>query len=327
MFRFGKRPGRIALLTLVAVLAVSCGGTDGSNDQPSGQDPQESGDQDPQESGGVASDNGGSAGDANASFAVGGDRWDFVNFVCFAGSESLDFAASQGLIGVSTEPTIVIKVIGDWAGTHGGEIQTTEITMFDGALTDPTTAWSSSLDTGGATVSVDGSRVTAEGLFDDTLTAGTTEAVEGIFEGDCGEPIEAPPVTTTTLPDFTESGMVSVGGETYVFTYDSPGRCGGDAGDGKVSATGVLVDDPTRQVVFTYATAEMSTDGEPAMQLIIYGPEGDQLWYSAVGYFGDGVGTIESMTGDANSVMVTGTLQRSSTAEFAPFTAEATCDQ
>ena len=322
MIRIGDRSMRLAAVALVVVAVASCGGgeTAGGNSD-----------------GGLASQEGertganweerGSGGDASASFTVGGDRWEFANFVCIAGPASLDFAASQGMIGVSTEPTVVIKLLGDWEGSGDGEIQTIDAGMFEGALTNPDTSWSSTLDTGGVSFTIDGSRVTVEGLFDDGLTPGTTEAVEGVFEGDCGEAIEAPPATTTTLPDFTESGSVTVGGETFVFTFDPPGRCGGDGNDGRVSSTGVLVDDPTRQVVFSYATAEMSSTGEPALQLIIYGPEGDQMWYSAVGYFGDGVGSIETMTGDATSVSVTGTLQRSGTEEFAPFSAEATCDQ
>ncbi len=307
---------------LLALLVASCGGGSGvgpSDDGSAGQD----GDASVDDAGGGEEAGGG----APASLTVGGDRWEFDNLVCIAGPASLDVVASQGLIGVSTEPTVAIKVVGDWEGTEDGEIQSVDIGMFEGPLTNPDTAWSSTLEVGGASFEVDGNRLVGEGLFDDGLTPGTTEEVEGTFEAVCEEPIEAPPQTTTTLPDFTESGSVTVGGETFLFTYDSPGRCGGDAGDGKVSATGVLVDDPTRQVVFTYATAEMSADGEPALQLIIYGPDGQQQWYSAVGYFGDGVGSVETMTGDANSVEVTGTLQRSGTEELAPFSAEATCGQ
>lgn len=304
-----------------ALLAVSCGGGDGvgtTDDVSTGRD------------GDVSADAGRgdeSDGNAPASLTVGGDRWEFSSLACIAGPASLDFVASQGLAGVSTEPTAVVKVVGDWGGTGNGEIQIVDIGMFEGQLTDPDTAWSSTLDVGGASFEVDGNRFVGTGLFDDRLTPGTTEEVEGTFVAECDDPIVAPPQTTTTLPDFNESGSVTVDGETFVFTYDPPGRCGADAGDGKVSATGVLVDDPSRQVVFTYATAEMSTDGDPALQLIIYGPDGQQQWYSAVGYFGDGVGSVETMTGDATSVTVTGTLQRSGTEELVPFTAEATCDR
>ena len=310
----GKRLRRQVVVGLLSALVVACGGGDGSS-APDAVEERE------------ASSGATGTGDASASFTVGGDRWEFDNLVCIAGPASLDVIASQGLIGVSTEPTVAVKIVGDWEGTGDGGIQTVEIGMFEGALTNPDTAWSSTLDVGGASFDVDGKRFVGEGLFDDGLTQGTTEEVEGTFEAECDEPIVAPPQTTTTLPDFTASGSVTVEGETFVFTYDAPGRCGLDAGDGKMSATGVLVDDPSRQVVFTYATSEMSTDGEPALQLIIYGPDGQQQWYSAVGYFGDGVGSIESISGDATTVMVSGELQRSGTTELAPFEAEATCDQ
>lgn len=330
MIRFGHRTRNIAAVAAVALLAVSCGGGDATDGDASGQDRDTSGDVEVDSGGAgenVAVGSGDSGGEADASFAVGGDRWEFENLACIAGPTSLDVLASQGLIGVSTDPTVVIKILGDWAGTGDGQIQTFDFTMFEGPLTSPDTSWSASLDGGEPSFEVDGNRFTAQAKFDDGLTPGTTEAVEGAFEVTCPDLIEAPPATTTTLPDFTESGFVTVGGETFVFTFDPPGRCGSDSGDGKVGATGVLVDDPTRQVVFTYATAEMSTDGEPALQLIIYDADGNQMWYSAVGYFGDGVGSIESITGDANSVMVSGELQRSGTEELAPFTAEATCNQ
>lgn len=330
MIRFGQRTRTIAVVATMALLAVSCGGDDATDGDTAGQDRDTSGDVEV-DSGGtgenVAVGSGDSGGDAAASFTVGGDRWEFENLVCITGPTSLDVLASQGLIGVSTDPTVAIKILGDWAGTGDSQIQTFDFAMFEGALTAPDTSWSATLDGGEPSFSVDGNRFTAEGLFDDGLTPGTIETVEGVFEATCPDPIEAPPVTTTTLPDFTENGFVTVGGETFVFTFDPPGRCGSDSGDGKVGATGVLVDDPTRQVVFTYATAEMSTDGEPALQLIVYDADGNQMWYSAIGYFGDGVGSIESITGDASSVTVSGELQRSGTDELAPFTAEATCTQ
>lgn len=330
MIRFGHRARGIAAVAAIALLAASCGGGNATDGDSSEEDRDTSGDVEvgSGDTGDeVSVDSGGSEGDAAASFTVGGDRWEFENLVCITGPTSLDVLASQGLIGVSTDPTVVVKILGDWAGTGDGQIQTFDFTMFEGPLTAPDTSWSASLDGGEPSFDVDGNRFTAEGLFDDGLTPGTTEAVEGRFEATCPDPIEAPPVTTTTLPDLAESGSVTVGGETFVFTFDPPGRCGSDAGDGKVANIGVLVDDPTRQVVFTYATAEMSTDGEPALQLIIYDADGNQMWYSAVGYFGDGVGSIESITGDANSVTVSGELQRSGTEQLAPFTAEATCTQ
>lgn len=316
------RSKAVLWVALLALFAVACGGDDGAGAS-AGDSDDRGGDTTVTE----ADRDAGSDGDAPASLTVGGERWEFGNLVCLVGPASLDLVASQGLAGVSTEPTAVVKVVGDWEGTGDGQIQTVDIGMFEGALTSPETAWSATLTVGGASFEVDGKRFVGEGLFDDGLTPGATEEVEGIFVAECDDPIVAPPQTTTTLPDFAESGSVTVDGETFVFTYDSPGRCGVDAGDGKITATGVLVDDPSRQIVFTYATAEMSADGEPAMQLIIYGPDGQQQWYSAVGYFGDGVGSIETMTGDPTSVSITGTLQRSGTEELAPFTAEATCDQ
>lgn len=327
MISVGHRSKTIVAVTLFALLAASCGGGDDSGagaDEPgeglSGGDA--GGAQD------VSEDAGESGGDGAATFTVGGDSWDFDNLVCIPGPASLDVIASQGMIGVSTDPTVVIKIVGDWGGSGDGQIQTFDFAMFEGAMTNPDTSWLTAPHADASSFDVDGNRFTARGIFDDGLTAGTTEEVQGEFRATCPEPIVAPPTTTTTLPDLTEAGSVTVGGETYVFTYDVPyGRCGNEGNEGRISNSGVMVDDPASQIVFTYATAEMSESGEPALQLIIYGPDGQQLWYSAIGFFGDGTGSIESMTGDATSVTVSGELQRSGTEELVPFTAESTCDQ
>lgn len=327
MIAIGHGSRKVFVVSLLALVIASCGGADGGGAAANGSGEGVSGgDRDAPED--VSNGGVGSGGDAAASFTIGGDSWDFDNLVCIAGPASLDVIASQGMIGVSTDPTVVIKILGDWEGSGDGEIETFDFAMFEGPLTDPDTSWSTTLDTGGASFSVDGNRFTAQGAFDDGLTLDATEEVEGEFEATCEEPIVAPPTTTTTLPDLTESGSVTVGGETYVFTYDPPyGRCGTEGNEGRISNSGVLVDDPSSQIVFTYATAEMSTSGEPALQLIIWGPDGQQLWYSAIGFSGSGTGSIESMSGDATSVTVSGELQRSGTQELAPFTAESTCDQ
>ena len=320
------RSRNVVVVALIALVTASCGGDDSGRgtDEPadglSGED--SGGAQD------VSDDAGDSSGDATASFSVGGDSWNFDNLVCIAGPSSLDVIASQGMIGVSTDPTVVIKIVGDWEGTGDGQIHTFDFSMFEGPIASPDTSWLTAPHTDASSFDVDGNRFTARGVFDDGLTAGEIEEVEGEFRVRCPEPIVAPPTTTTTLPDLTESGSVTVGDQTYVFTYDAPyGSCGNEANEGRIANRGALVDDTSSQVTLTYATAEMSASGDPALQLIIYGPDGQQQWYSAVGFFGDGVGSIESISGDATSVTISGELQRSGTQELVPFTAESTCDQ
>jgi hypothetical protein len=53
-------------------------------------------------------------------------------------------------------------------------------------------------------------------------------------------------------------------------------------------------------VAFTYALAESSSNGEDWLQIVLYDESGQQLWYSAVGFTSDPVGSVTSLeeTGD-----------------------------
>lgn len=282
--------------------------------------------------GGVDVDGGDDGGDGEvvATVTIGGETWELTNLACLPGVGSLQLAASTGLIGVNlSAPTLQVTVNGDWEGTSGGEITSTEIVFFEGVGSEEAISFRSTGDDGNAQVVVDGSRVSGSGSFDDVQTEGSAESEEGVFEASCPEELEAPEVVTTTIPDYEAHGSVTVGGETFVFTYDAPGgRCGYESNAGRVGSSGYLVDDPTREVVLTYATAEMSDSGEESLQLIVYGPGNEQLWYSAIGFGGGGTGTIESMTVDGDTLRITGTLLRSGSnpEEFEDFTAEATCN-
>ncbi len=125
-----------------------------------------------------------------------------------------------------------------------------------------------------------------------------------------------------------QDGFVTVEGMTFAFTYDNNGRCGADGGNGSVVSFGNLLDDPTRQVTFTYGLADETDSGEPIMQVIVMAEGGGtQLYYSAVGFGGKTIGSIDSVTRDGNTVRIEGQLQRVVDQILVPFEAEATCDQ
>lgn len=127
--------------------------------------------------------------------------------------------------------------------------------------------------------------------------------------------------------ELTQHGFVTVDGTTYNFSFDPPGRCGLPAEDGRIVGQGVFVDDPNRQVAFTYGLPENAPDGQPSMQIIVYDEEGQQLWYSAVGYTSNDVGSISDLAKNGNTVTMSGQLSLSADGTLADFTAEATCDQ
>jgi predicted small secreted protein len=120
-------------------------------------------------------------------------------------------------------------------------------------------------------------------------------------------------------------GYVEVDGTVFEFSFDPPGRCGIDAGDGTVVAQGFMVDDPSRQVAFTYALAENSSDGEDWLQIVLYDASGNQLWYSAVGFTSDPVGSVTSLEENGDTVTASGELLSQLDGTLAEFTAEATC--
>jgi hypothetical protein len=125
-------------------------------------------------------------------------------------------------------------------------------------------------------------------------------------------------------------GFVEVDGTTFTFTYDYPGQmCGIDTVQGRVTATGVLVDNPNMNVTITYALGEWMEDGNPVLQIIVDDGNGDQLWYSAVGFTPTPAGSIDSLTVDGSAVHATGTLQtwEGDTERLAQFSAEATCER
>jgi hypothetical protein len=124
-----------------------------------------------------------------------------------------------------------------------------------------------------------------------------------------------------------QHGFVTVDGTTFNFSFDSPGRCGLAVEEGKIAAQGFLVDDPTRQVVFTYGLPEDTPDSRPHMQIVLYDENGEQLWYSAVGYGSDDVGSISSLAKSGNTVTMSGQLSSVADQSLGDFTAEATCDQ
>jgi hypothetical protein len=312
--------GRITVFASIVVLLAACGG--GSDVSPDGAGA-------PAVDTGKDTGSGDSGGDVLAAMQVAGDKWEMTNVACIAGVDSLDFVASDGMIGVSGDVTMTVKVIGDWSGNSGGQIESVDISLVEGPLLSPDRAWQSTLDVGAASVSADGRRIHGDGMFDDLLTQGEVEAERGSFDGECPEDLVEPEVVATTIPDYPVDGAVTVGGETFSFTYEAPGgMCGQDAGDGKFASRGFLVDDPTRQLVFTYGLPEATPDGSSVLQIVIYAPDGSQLWYSSVGY-GFDVGTVDSLTQNGNTVTATGTLQRSGSSpeEYAEFTGEATCNQ
>lgn len=125
----------------------------------------------------------------------------------------------------------------------------------------------------------------------------------------------------------TQHGFVTVDGTTFNFSFDEPGRCGSVAEEGRVVAQGFLVDDPTRQVAFTYGLPEDTPDSRPHMQIVLYDENGQQLWYSAVGFGSTDVGSVDSIAKSGNTVTMSGQLSSVADQSLSEFTAEATCDQ
>lgn len=125
----------------------------------------------------------------------------------------------------------------------------------------------------------------------------------------------------------TQHGFVMVDGTTFNFSFDQPGRCGTVAEEGRVVAQGFLVDDPTRQVAFTYGLPEDTPDGRPHMQIVLYDENGQQLWYSAVGFGSTDVGSVDSIAKSGNTVTMSGQLSFVADQSLGDFTAEVTCDQ
>lgn len=125
-----------------------------------------------------------------------------------------------------------------------------------------------------------------------------------------------------------QDGFVTVEGVTYAFTYDNFGRCGAEADEGHVVSYGNLLGDPNRQITFTYGLAEETITGEALMQVIVQGEDGQQLYYSAVGYGSiDDIGSVDSIEVSGGTVRITGQLQRVSDQTLVDFEGEATCDQ
>lgn len=308
------------LAAVVCLVVAACGG--GSAGDTTETEPvQENGDS-------TGTEAVGAGGDVSAAVTVGGESWELPNVACVVRTNSFELIAAEGIIGVSSGPTVSLKVDGDPLDTEAGNA---EVAFFSGPLTDPDIAWTSSTGIGDAVVSTDGSRVTMTGLFDDALTD-SVEAVEGAVDADCGEMPEVPVVTTTLPPDYSVDGTVTVGGETFSFTYDpeAGGICDRPGNEGRVATRGWLVDDPSREVTFTYGLPEATSDGEPHLQLIIYDADGQQLWYSAVGFIsGSSTGSVDSLTKEGDTVNASGTLLRSGSnpEELAEFTVEATCSQ
>jgi hypothetical protein len=312
---------RSLTMALVTVALAACGGggaettsnqvvsTTGATDTPSGQ--AEPGD----------------GRDALVTATIGDMSWEFDSVACITGSElhTLSVAAPPNAFDLS-KPHLVINV-DDPAGEglSSAENLVSDVSIRAADSMTLTLNWRSTSDHGGVTVDVEGRLVTAEGLFDDETTAEIDESLPGSIEVDCGEEIVVP-AQAAAEPEPTADGFVTVGGETFSFTYGSPPQCGLAGTDGRVVSYGRLTTDPSRQVVLTYGLAENTSNGSPSMQIIIYGADNQQLWFSQVGFGGGDIGSIESIELNGNTVAVTGNLaDGSDTSVLAPFTAEATC--
>jgi hypothetical protein len=156
-----------------------------------------------------------------------------------------------------------------------------------------------------------GSDDATDGTPADSTTGGDTAAT--VSEGSSGTP--------------TRDGSVEVSGETFEFSFDPPGRCGLEPGDGSTVAQGFMVDDPTRQVAFLYALADNSPDGQDWLQIVLYDEGGQQLWYSNVGFTGNDVGSVSSLTKSGNTLSATGQLAHQPDGALSDCTAEFTCNQ
>lgn len=317
----GPLPGRLRLLTMfvLPVVLVACAGGDVEPDQdvPSTDAAPTSSDEGERDE----------VGDVVARLQIGEMVWEFDSVVCITGTEpSLSILAPTDNVLDLSEPHVVINVSDpSGEGKFTGEGLFNDLSIRAVESGDLTLDWRSTSDHGAATVRVDGSRVNADGLFYDDLTPDVDEAIAGSIEVDCGDEIVAS-VAAATEPEPETDGFVTVGGETFPFTYGSPPQCGIVGTDGRIVSYGQLIEDPIRQVVFTYGLAENTSSGSPSMQIIIYGPDGGQLWYSQVGFGGGDTGSVDSISVDGATVAITGTLvDGSDNSVFAPFTAEATC--
>lgn len=302
----------IATASLVLILAA-CGGTVDHAADPAAH------------AGGDPAGGGGSA----ATITIGDETWGLANVACRMrsdGTEPFMLAASNGLIGVSlSELSLYVNVRDDGGeGLLEGDSVVHQVVLSDGPIRTPTLHRRGASDAGEMTITIAGPRITARGTFDDVLTP-EVEEVPGTVEADCGTIIADAPEPSVAPAE--ADGWVTVGGETFEFTLGDPPLCNLPGGDGRVRASGVLVDDPTRAVTFNYGTADATQTGSPAMQIIVDGPDGNQLWYSAVGILSTDVGSIDSIEVDGNTVRISGRLaDGSDTTTLADFTAEMTCD-
>lgn len=267
-------------------------------------------------------------GTTGATITIGDAAWQLPTVACIWDSEGmpLALAAADGVIGLDlSKPQLAVRILDQTgAGRLEGDGVAYEVMLRAGDFGTATLAWSSTTDFGGAVIHVDGSRVTAEGRFDDEVTA-DVESVEGSMEADCGT--ERPPLSVapeTPAPD--ADGTVTVDGTAFAFTFGTPPQCGIPGTDGRVVGYARLVDDPSRQVAVTYGLAEETSSGDPALQIVIYAADGSQLWYSAVGITGTDIGSIESIVREGDTVTIEGTLARGEDPSVtASFNAVVTC--
>jgi hypothetical protein len=267
-------------------------------------------------------------GASGATITIGDAAWQLPTVACIwnAGGMPLALAAAEGAIGLDlSKPQLVARILDQTeAGRLEGDGVAHEVMLRAGTFGSATLAWSSTTDVGGAAIHVDGSRVTAEGRFDDELTP-NVESVEGSMEADCGT--ERPPLSAaseTPAPD--ADGTVTVDGTAFAFTFGSPPQCGIPGSDGRVVGYAKLVDDPSRQVAITYGLAAETSNGQPALQIVIYAADGSQLWYSSVGITGADVGSIERLDRAGDTVTIAGTLAHGEDPSVtAPFEAVVTC--
>lgn len=311
-------------ITVLALMLTAC--TDGNGlAGRQGSGPVE---QDPS-GGGVTAGAGGGV-TAGATVQIGDETWELPNVACRSrtgGTMPVSLAASTGLIGVSLSDLSLYVDIrdDDGEGRQAGDGVVYQVVLTEGPLREPTLHRRGASDVGVMTIDFDGQRVSARGTFDDHLTPDVVEEVAGAIEADCGT-IIGDVVAPSEAPAEAD-GSVTVGGTTYEFSFGDPPRCNIPGQDGRVGSRPFLVGDPDSQVTFSYATAEMSASGTPSMQIIIPGPDGSQLWYSAVGILPTDVGSIDDIEVEGNTVRISGSLRDGSDRTIrAEFTAEATCD-
>ena len=260
---------------------------------------------------------------------IADETWSLPTVACIwgGGTNPLTIAAAEGLIGLDLrKPHLTVRIIDDsGGGRYEGEGVVYEVQFTTGALSASALSRTATSVGGELTVSVAGSRVTAEGTFDDDQTNDVVEAIPGSVDADCGQ--AAPPVTPSTpRPVAATDGTITVDGTTFEFTFGSPPRCGIDGGDGHVVGYGQLVEDPNSQVSLSYALAEDTASGEPVMQIVIGDADGNQLWYSAVGFGMDDIGSVKSIAVDGDTVTISGTLADGlDHTKVSSFTAQATC--